>query len=138
MKLLRLYNTTPVPRALAAVNPLIVCTGERLHPVCAGVLATAHGDAELPGGRLVMSDWVTDCQLRQAAAVWVVGASPSTACLALAEGSSIPVLSPEGHSTASGRRALELHYSDRESARARGRRTIFSMPILGCFLCTMA
>jgi hypothetical protein len=136
VKLLRLYNTTPVPRALAAVNPLIVCTGERVHPVCAGVLATAHEDAELPGGRFVMSDWVTDCQLRQAAAVWVVGVSPSTACLALAEGSSIPAQSG-GAQHCKWPASVGIALFRQGKRRSQGRRTIFSMPILGCFLCTM-
>jgi glycosyltransferase involved in cell wall biosynthesis len=117
-KLLRLYNTSPVPRALAAVRPLIVCTGNRVHPVCADVLAAAHANPELLGCRFAMSDWLSDRQLRQAAAVWVVGASPSTACLQLAEESAMPVLSPEGRGSASGSRALELHYSDKESAGA--------------------
>jgi hypothetical protein len=114
VKLLRVYNATPVPRPLAAVRPLIVCTGERVHPLCADVLVAAHEDAELLGCRFVMSDWLSDRQLRQAAAVWVVGASPSPACLARAGESAIPVLRPEGRASAGG----DLRYSDRESALA--------------------
>jgi glycosyltransferase involved in cell wall biosynthesis len=137
VKLLRLYNTKAVPLTQSAVSPLVVCTGERVDPACADVMATAHEDAELLGCRFVMSDWLTDGQLRGAAVVWVVGASPSRECLAVAAESSIPVLSPEGHTRPSVRPASEWHYSDRESAGA-GLRAILAAQLGGAGLAQTA
>jgi glycosyltransferase involved in cell wall biosynthesis len=116
LKLLRIYDARLVQTTPAVLAPLIVCAGERVDPVCGDALRAVQSDTAFPHCRFVMSEWLTRYQIEHAAAVWVVGKSPSTECLRVAERASIPVITPEGEGEVPDRATLQCTYRDSAGA----------------------
>jgi len=82
-----------------AAERLVVCAGAHVKPECASAMEDFLAAQESDIYRFVMSDWLSEDQLRGAALLWIVNDSAIWDPVQFALWNEIPLLIPEANTT---------------------------------------
>lgn len=80
-----------------AAGQLIVCTGIRMNPECARVIADLGNAGRGKNEQFVISEWLSEDQFRRAVLLWIVDDSAPWGDVRFALGHRIPLLVPENN-----------------------------------------